>query len=259
MACRGNRKVSDTSEDEDIASAMVKDRRFGLQPYIYDPSASSSSEGDGDGPDTPPPARRVGSANWCSCNGCRAMLTDYESLCCREVDRAGELCQDQGVSCITKHPWFELYCLNRPVLDLAHVKMQYFCPLDAGNRTQEEQKYGRQSRKRTAVEDCTGADVLEQERPQERLDTRLREAEVEAVYCLARGSPKGPNIPRAQLNHQGPPFPGHRLSHAQPDVAHGSGFAVAPLTKHLPRQVPPACGYGGPRGWGPWWRYSPST
>ncbi|KAM7302643.1 P2X purinoceptor 7-like isoform X1 [Ixodes scapularis] len=131
-------KVSDTSEDEDIASAMVKDRRFGLQPYIYDPSASSSSEGDGDGPDTPPPARRVGSANWCSCNGCRAMLTDYESLCCREVDRARELCQDQGVSCITKHPWFELYCLNRPVLDLAYVKMQYFCSLDAGNRTQEE-------------------------------------------------------------------------------------------------------------------------
>ncbi|KAG0425201.1 hypothetical protein HPB47_027604, partial [Ixodes persulcatus] len=31
----------------------------------------------------------------------------------------------------------------------------------------------------------------------------------EAVYCLARGAPKGPNIPRAQLNHQGPPFPGH--------------------------------------------------
>lgn len=69
------------------------------------------------------------------------MLTDYESLCCREVDRARELCQDQGVSCITKHPWFELYCLNRPVLDLAYVTMQYFCPLDAGNRTQEEYVY----------------------------------------------------------------------------------------------------------------------
>ncbi|KAM7304852.1 hypothetical protein ISCGN_014752 [Ixodes scapularis] len=40
-------------------------------------------------------------------------------------------------------------------------------------------------------------------------DTRLREAGVEAVYCLARGAPKGPNIPRAQLNHQGPLFPGH--------------------------------------------------
>ncbi|KAM7290704.1 P2X purinoceptor 7-like isoform X2 [Ixodes scapularis] len=50
------------------------------------------------------------------------MLTDYESLCCREVDRARELCQDQGVSCITKHPWFELYCLNRPVLDLAKYR-----------------------------------------------------------------------------------------------------------------------------------------
>ncbi|KAG0436714.1 hypothetical protein HPB47_017798 [Ixodes persulcatus] len=40
-------------------------------------------------------------------------------------------------------------------------------------------------------------------------DTRLREAGAEAVYCLARGAPKGPNIPRAQLNHQGPLFPGH--------------------------------------------------
>ncbi|KAG0441313.1 hypothetical protein HPB47_015989 [Ixodes persulcatus] len=40
-------------------------------------------------------------------------------------------------------------------------------------------------------------------------DTRLREAGAEAVYCLARGAPKGPNKPRAQLNHQGPLFPGH--------------------------------------------------
>ncbi|KAG0417183.1 hypothetical protein HPB47_005819, partial [Ixodes persulcatus] len=39
-------------------------------------------------------------------------------------------------------------------------------------------------------------------------DTRLREAGAEAVYCLARGAPKGPNKPRAQLNHQGPLFPG---------------------------------------------------
>ncbi|KAG0422392.1 hypothetical protein HPB47_001780, partial [Ixodes persulcatus] len=41
------------------------------------------------------------------------------------------------------------------------------------------------------------------------MDTRLREAGAEAVYCLAQGAPKDPNISRAQLNHQGPLFPGY--------------------------------------------------
>ncbi|KAG0440542.1 hypothetical protein HPB47_016253, partial [Ixodes persulcatus] len=40
-------------------------------------------------------------------------------------------------------------------------------------------------------------------------DTRLREAGAEAVYCLTRGAPKGPNVPRAQLNRKDPLFPGH--------------------------------------------------
>ncbi|KAG0409826.1 hypothetical protein HPB47_013084 [Ixodes persulcatus] len=66
------------------------------------------------------------------------MPTDQESVSCSELGRVGKLCLDQGVPCITEQPWFELYCLNRRVLSLAYVKMQYFCPLDAGNRTQEE-------------------------------------------------------------------------------------------------------------------------
>ncbi|KAG0423635.1 hypothetical protein HPB47_000595 [Ixodes persulcatus] len=78
------------------------------------------------------------------------------------------------------------------------------------------------------------------------LDTRLREAGAEAVYCLALGAPKGPNTPRAQLNHQGPFFPGHGLSHAQPGVGAPCvrvwwptwlGSVVALLTKHLTPKV----------------------
>ncbi|KAM7290318.1 hypothetical protein ISCGN_026963 [Ixodes scapularis] len=101
-------------------------------------------------------------------------------------------------------------------------------------------------------------------------DTRLREAGVEAVYCLARGAPKGPNIPRAQLNHQGPLFPGHGYAtHSQTwvgeptwlgvrsDATHQAptkvgapcvrvwwptwlGSVVTLLTKHLAPKVPPA-------------------
>ncbi|KAM7315888.1 hypothetical protein ISCGN_005671 [Ixodes scapularis] len=47
-------------------------------------------------------------------------------------------------------------------------------------------------------------------------DSRLREAGAEVVYCLARGAPKGPNLPRARLNHQDALFPGHgKATHSQ--------------------------------------------
>ncbi|KAG0431909.1 hypothetical protein HPB47_021339 [Ixodes persulcatus] len=37
-----------------------------------------------------------------------------------------------------------------------------------------------------------------------------------ALYCLARGAPKGPNLPRARLNHQDALFPGHgQATHSQ--------------------------------------------
>ncbi|KAM7297521.1 P2X purinoceptor 7-like [Ixodes scapularis] len=67
----------DISEDEDVNRslvAMVGEKRFGLEPYLYDPSASSSAtdEESSDSPETPgwpgsphpPAARRVGTANW---------------------------------------------------------------------------------------------------------------------------------------------------------------------------------------------------
>ncbi|KAM7310948.1 hypothetical protein ISCGN_007856 [Ixodes scapularis] len=47
-------------------------------------------------------------------------------------------------------------------------------------------------------------------------DTRLREAGAEVVYCLTRGAPKGPNLPRVRLNHQDALFPGHgKATHSQ--------------------------------------------
>ncbi|KAM7312987.1 hypothetical protein ISCGN_002910 [Ixodes scapularis] len=47
-------------------------------------------------------------------------------------------------------------------------------------------------------------------------DSRLREAGAEVVYCLARGAPKGPNLPQARLNHQDALFPGHgKATHSQ--------------------------------------------
>ncbi|KAM7306481.1 hypothetical protein ISCGN_010184 [Ixodes scapularis] len=86
-------------------------------------------------------------------------------------------------------------------------------------------------------------------------DTRLQEAGAKVVCCLARGAPKGPNLPRAQLNHQDALFPGHGLAtHSQTWVGLShfySGSVVSPkwlgsvvtlLTKHLaPKvQAPPA-------------------
>lgn len=56
------------------------------------------------------------------------MPMDDESVCCFEIEEMGQLCSDQGVHCITKHPLFELYFLNTDVLNLTYVKLSCFCP-----------------------------------------------------------------------------------------------------------------------------------
>ncbi|KAM7288006.1 hypothetical protein ISCGN_031695 [Ixodes scapularis] len=82
-------------------------------------------------------------------------------------------------------------------------------------------------------------------------DTRLREAGVEAVYCLARGAPKGPNIPRAQLNHQGPLFPGHGYAtHSQTWVGEPTWLGVRSDATH---QAPTKVGAPCVRVWWPTW------
>ncbi|KAG0423155.1 hypothetical protein HPB47_001063 [Ixodes persulcatus] len=66
------------------------------------------------------------------------------------------------------------------------------------------------------------------------LDSRLREAGAEVVCCLTRGAPKGPNLPRARLNHQDALFPGHGLAtHSQTwDILQSNvGLAIMKLKK----------------------------
>ncbi|CAN7951362.1 unnamed protein product, partial [Ixodes pacificus] len=90
----------------------------------------------------PPAAGRVGTANWCSCGSmCRPMQTVKESVCCRELHNVARMCSDQGVTCVTKHPLFELYCLNTDILDLEYLKLRRLCPLDAGDRGPQEYVY----------------------------------------------------------------------------------------------------------------------
>ncbi|KAG0436084.1 hypothetical protein HPB47_018154, partial [Ixodes persulcatus] len=75
-------------------------------------------------------------------------------------------------------------------------------------------------------------------------DTRLREAGAEAVYCLTRGAPKGPNKPRAQLNHQGPLFPGHGYAtHSQTWVGEPTWLGVRSDAIHqAPTKAGAPCG-----------------
>ncbi|KAM7311981.1 hypothetical protein ISCGN_008886 [Ixodes scapularis] len=82
-------------------------------------------------------------------------------------------------------------------------------------------------------------------------DTRLREAGAEVVYCLARGAPKGPNIPRAQLNHQGSLFPGHGYAtHSQTWVGEPTWLGVRSDATH---QAPTKVGAPCVRVWWPTW------
>ncbi|KAG0444735.1 hypothetical protein HPB47_013443, partial [Ixodes persulcatus] len=65
-------------------------------------------------------------------------------------------------------------------------------------------------------------------------DTRLREAGAEVVYCLARGAPKGPNLPRARLNHQDALFPGHgKATHSQTWAGEPAWLGVHEREKRL--------------------------
>ncbi|KAG0435581.1 hypothetical protein HPB47_018403, partial [Ixodes persulcatus] len=62
-------------------------------------------------------------------------------------------------------------------------------------------------------------------------DSRLREAGAEVVYCLTRGAPKGPNLPRARLNRRDALFPGHgKATHSQTWVGEPAWLGVLSLS-----------------------------
>ncbi|XP_071479040.1 uncharacterized protein [Diadema antillarum] len=129
---------SSPESDGDVDDSAEND---GIQPYRFEPEASSSDaeeaeEGDGiHGVDA---ESRLGNCHWCSCSGqCQAMPTLRESVCCKEVARVVETMDDvtneldgeetDPLDCITAHPGFSPVCLNRWVLKTAYhqYRQQY--------------------------------------------------------------------------------------------------------------------------------------
>ena len=53
------------------------------------------------------------------------MATSLESVCCKEVERVGDVMnelEDGSINCITHHPGFEPVCLNIHVLTTAYYQ-----------------------------------------------------------------------------------------------------------------------------------------
>ncbi|XP_075554941.1 P2X purinoceptor 7-like [Dermacentor variabilis] len=109
-----------------------------IKAYAYDPSASLS-ETDDESPQQSPSAvpRESGPATWCCCGDrCADMPTAREKTCCKEQDRVAKA--TEHYECITKHPLFDLYCLNEHVLELEYIKLQYYNPYRVGQRDQHD-------------------------------------------------------------------------------------------------------------------------
>uniref|UniRef100_A0A671PRF5 P2X purinoreceptor 7 intracellular domain-containing protein n=1 Tax=Sinocyclocheilus anshuiensis TaxID=1608454 RepID=A0A671PRF5_9TELE len=63
---------------------------------------------------------RVGQNGWCLCGYCLPMLTEKESICCKECYCFYAI---TDIPCITAHTSFEAVCLNRDVLWAALVSL----------------------------------------------------------------------------------------------------------------------------------------
>ena len=64
----------------------------------------------------------------CSCGNCsiEVVCKPEECLCCKEIDRCGEVMENFGEEqgCITSHPGFQDVCLNRYVLEVASLSLK---------------------------------------------------------------------------------------------------------------------------------------
>ncbi|XP_075530256.1 P2X purinoceptor 7-like [Dermacentor variabilis] len=118
------------SEDED-RSSLAKN----ILAYGYEPSASSDEE---EQAAVDVPVRQPGPATWCSCgHRCGDIPTEKERVCCTEQQKLANTAETY--ECITKHPLFQLYCPNRPILDLEYLKLKHYCLYHLGQRTLNDQ------------------------------------------------------------------------------------------------------------------------
>lgn len=73
-------------------------------------------------------AGEVETNTWCKCSQCstEAVTKAEECICCKEIDRVGEVMSqvDLEDQCITFHPGFSDVCLNRWVLEIASLALK---------------------------------------------------------------------------------------------------------------------------------------
>ncbi|KAM7281832.1 P2X purinoceptor 7-like [Ixodes scapularis] len=67
------------------------------------------------------------------------MSTPVESVCCKEQCKVKE--KAGSLPCITAHRLFELYCLDRDILDLEYRKLRVCRPLSTRNIKEINAKY----------------------------------------------------------------------------------------------------------------------
>src|SRR5688500_18633880 len=60
----------------------------------------------------------------CECNRCMPMERGVDSVCCLEQDPVYAKCQQGNYACITMHPSFQKFCLDKEVLDMSYLSYQ---------------------------------------------------------------------------------------------------------------------------------------
>lgn len=79
---------SDFIFDEDFSLCNDNSK---LQPYSFEPLASSSENEEEESAFPNDEIKRVGNLDWCLCKCCKQMESEHESLCCQETNEISEI------------------------------------------------------------------------------------------------------------------------------------------------------------------------
>ncbi|XP_074544533.1 P2X purinoceptor 7 [Halichoeres trimaculatus] len=107
-----------------------------IQPYLFEPSEpETDSESD---TDKAQPRSSQSPTEWCTCGECRAMPTEVENVCCKELNAVQNRCRElpEEPRCMTLHPGLEPVCLNIYSLQNAlNIYQADHGPLEAKGRS----------------------------------------------------------------------------------------------------------------------------
>ncbi|XP_057296270.1 P2X purinoceptor 7-like [Hydractinia symbiolongicarpus] len=117
-----------SSSSSDVSDVEFnEDEEFGLSPFMFEPERSQSEvaaalEALGNNVGAKncnvEAGNRVGNVEWCQCKKCKIMVTETESLCCRDNNDIPDG-HFQGHTCVTNSDEFKMVCLPEPVLRTA--------------------------------------------------------------------------------------------------------------------------------------------